>query len=154
MQIFQVNYVLGDSGRSWLAGFGSDFPTFIWHKLSYNSFIDWPTRGITIFSNWSQEQTDGTYKTLLNGPSPKFDMECARPRGTACSAQNAASCCVTYDRAFPQWYRRLAFALDAGLISLTSVAHECIDADVSASPCSVAHAAAIHSVRRSVGRAA
>ncbi len=44
----QVNYVLGDSGRSWLAGFGSDYPTYIWHKLSYNSYIDWPTRGVTV----------------------------------------------------------------------------------------------------------
>ncbi len=29
-----------------------------------------------MFANWSQEQTDGTYKTLLYGPLAKFDMEC------------------------------------------------------------------------------
>ena len=32
---------------------------------------------LQVFANWSQEQTDGTYKTLLNGPLAKFDMECA-----------------------------------------------------------------------------
>ena len=72
--------MLGDSGRSWLAGFGKNYPTHIWHKLSYNSYIDWPTRGVTVFANWSQEQTDGTYKTLLNGPLAKFDMECESRR--------------------------------------------------------------------------
>ncbi|KAK9819681.1 hypothetical protein WJX72_001055 [[Myrmecia] bisecta] len=41
----QINYLLGDSGRSWVVGHGSDFPQYIWHKQSYNSYIDWPTRG-------------------------------------------------------------------------------------------------------------
>ena len=31
---FQINYVLGDGGRSWLAGFGSNYPKYFWHKLS------------------------------------------------------------------------------------------------------------------------
>lgn len=34
---FQIDYALGDSGRSWLIGFGSDYPDYIWHKLSYNT---------------------------------------------------------------------------------------------------------------------
>jgi Glycosyl hydrolase family 9 len=34
---YQIDYALGDSGRSWLIGFGSDYPEYIWHKLSYNT---------------------------------------------------------------------------------------------------------------------
>ena len=71
----QIDYVLGDSGRSWLAGFGTNYPTLYWHKMSYNSYIDWPTRNITIFANWTAQQTDNTFKTLLYGPLAKFDME-------------------------------------------------------------------------------
>ena len=101
---FQVNYVLGDSGRSWLAGFGTNYPTYIWHKLSYNSYIDWPTRGVTVFANWSQEQTDGTYKTLLYGPLAKFDMECERlTQHTLCMqpriAQRSTLCIQIYSAA-------------------------------------------------------
>ncbi|GMH40067.1 hypothetical protein BSKO_07971 [Bryopsis sp. KO-2023] len=36
----QINYLLGSSGRSWVSGFGSNYPTFMWHKPSYNSHID------------------------------------------------------------------------------------------------------------------
>jgi endoglucanase len=39
---FQVDYLLGDSGRSWIVGFGKQpFPIFQWHKASYNSYLDW-----------------------------------------------------------------------------------------------------------------
>ena len=71
----QIGYVLGDSGRSWLAGFGEKSPEYIWHKPSYNAYIDWSTRGVTVFANWSIEQTDKSYKRLLYGPLAKFDME-------------------------------------------------------------------------------
>lgn len=37
----QVNYILGDAGRSWLVGFGKDYPTHVWHKYSYNSILNW-----------------------------------------------------------------------------------------------------------------
>lgn len=37
---FQINYLLGSSGRSWVSGFGEKFPTYMWHKASYNSYID------------------------------------------------------------------------------------------------------------------
>lgn len=42
---FQVNYYLGDSGRSWMVGFG-DYQKniFVWHKQSYNSILDYDTR--------------------------------------------------------------------------------------------------------------
>lgn len=39
---FQVNYLLGDSGRSWIVGFGNQVnPWFTWHKTSYNAVLDW-----------------------------------------------------------------------------------------------------------------
>ncbi|KAI8822167.1 Six-hairpin glycosidase-like protein [Fimicolochytrium jonesii] len=41
----QINYILGDTGRSWLVGFGTNFPKSPYHKSSYNSFIDYPMRG-------------------------------------------------------------------------------------------------------------
>lgn len=41
----QTDYVLGSSGRSWMVGYGQDYPTHIWHKPSLNSYIDWDLRG-------------------------------------------------------------------------------------------------------------
>lgn len=41
---FQVNYYLGDSGRSWMVGYG-DYQKgiYVWHKQSYNSILDFDT---------------------------------------------------------------------------------------------------------------
>ncbi|QRV78636.1 endoglucanase [Ceratobasidium sp. AG-Ba] len=41
----QINYMLGDTGRSWVVGFGEGSPVRPYHKSSYNSFIDYPMRG-------------------------------------------------------------------------------------------------------------
>ncbi|CCO26481.1 similar to beta-1,4-endoglucanase [Rhizoctonia solani AG-1 IB] len=41
----QLNYILGDCGRSWVVGFGESSPVRPYHKSSYNSFIDYPMRG-------------------------------------------------------------------------------------------------------------
>lgn len=41
----QINYMLGDCGRSWVVGFGENSPVRPYHKSSYNSFIDYPMRG-------------------------------------------------------------------------------------------------------------
>ncbi|QRV72758.1 endoglucanase [Ceratobasidium sp. AG-Ba] len=41
----QINYILGDCGRSWVVGFGDNSPIRPYHKSSYNSFIDYPLRG-------------------------------------------------------------------------------------------------------------
>ncbi|KAG8974973.1 hypothetical protein FRC05_006650 [Tulasnella sp. 425] len=41
----QINYSLGDCGRSWVVGFGEGSPIRPYHKSSYNSFIDYPLRG-------------------------------------------------------------------------------------------------------------
>ncbi|RUS15846.1 Six-hairpin glycosidase-like protein [Endogone sp. FLAS-F59071] len=43
--IQQINYVLGDCGRSWVVGFGENSPLRPYHKSSYNSYIDYPMRG-------------------------------------------------------------------------------------------------------------
>lgn len=41
----QVNYMLGDAGRSYVVGFGKDPPNMPFHKWSLNAYIDYPTRG-------------------------------------------------------------------------------------------------------------
>jgi len=41
----QINYMLGECGRSWIVGFGERSPLRPYHKTSYNSFIDFPMRG-------------------------------------------------------------------------------------------------------------
>ncbi|RUS30504.1 Six-hairpin glycosidase-like protein [Jimgerdemannia flammicorona] len=43
--IQQINYMLGDCGRSWVVGFGVNSPLRPYHKSSYNSYIDYPLRG-------------------------------------------------------------------------------------------------------------
>jgi len=63
---------------SWLIGFGDNYPEYIWHKPSYNAAIDWPLRGVTIFANWTAQQTSGSFKQLLTAQASKFDMEGGR----------------------------------------------------------------------------
>ncbi|KNC96562.1 uncharacterized protein SPPG_08149 [Spizellomyces punctatus DAOM BR117] len=41
----QINYILGDCGRSWIPGFGENYPKLPYHKGSYNAYIDYPMRG-------------------------------------------------------------------------------------------------------------
>ena len=41
----QINYILGDCGRSWVVGMGEGSPIRPYHKSSYNAFIDYPLRG-------------------------------------------------------------------------------------------------------------
>ena len=38
----QVDYVLGDCGRSWLVGFGEKYPQYLHQEHSYNSILVWP----------------------------------------------------------------------------------------------------------------
>ena len=41
----QVNYALGNiTGISYMAGHGQNPPTYLYHKSSYNSWIDFPLR--------------------------------------------------------------------------------------------------------------
>ncbi|KAG8907722.1 hypothetical protein FRB99_002518 [Tulasnella sp. 403] len=64
----QLNYMLGDCGRSWVVGFGKDWPLRPYHKSSYNSFIDYPRRGT---DNGDQSgdflESNATNKFILYG---------------------------------------------------------------------------------------
>ncbi len=55
----QINYMLGDSGRSSIVGFGSNYPLSPYHKSSYNTIHDFPTR----YSSIDQSRSD-----FLNSP--------------------------------------------------------------------------------------
>jgi hypothetical protein len=37
----QVDYVLGDCGRSWMVGFGEKYPQYLHQEHSYNSILVW-----------------------------------------------------------------------------------------------------------------
>ena len=39
--IHEANYLLGDAGRSWVIGFGKDYPTMHNHKMSVYSVLNW-----------------------------------------------------------------------------------------------------------------
>lgn len=58
----QINYMLGDCGRSWVVGYGEGSPKLPYHKSSYNSFIDYPMRGT---DNGDQE-SDFLYSNTTN----------------------------------------------------------------------------------------
>lgn len=70
----QINYMLGDAGRSWVVGFGENSPKSPYHKSSYNSFIDYPMRGQdqgTIGSDFLSSPTPNRfilYGALVGGP--------------------------------------------------------------------------------------
>jgi endoglucanase len=57
----QINYMLGDTGRSWVVGFGDGAPVRPYHKSLYNSFIDYPMRGA---DNGAQGQDFLSSKTV------------------------------------------------------------------------------------------
>lgn len=40
---FQINYVLGDGGRSWLGGYSKSSFQFLWHKMVRDSTLLWCT---------------------------------------------------------------------------------------------------------------
>ena len=61
---YQIDYLLGACGRSLVSGFGSNYPTYVWHKYSYNSFIDWPLRGEYSFYG----NVRGPWTTPTTGP--------------------------------------------------------------------------------------
>ena len=70
----QVNYILGDSGRSWMVGFGQNYPTYLWHKPSYNAYIDYPLRGIVVYTNVSKIQPSGALQTHLYQEASALEM--------------------------------------------------------------------------------
>ncbi|KAJ3023150.1 hypothetical protein HKX48_004091 [Thoreauomyces humboldtii] len=70
----QMNYVLGDCGRSWVVGFGTNSPLLPYHKSSYNSYIDYPMRGQSQdavgddFLNSATANRQVLYGALVGGP--------------------------------------------------------------------------------------
>ncbi|KAK9830768.1 hypothetical protein WJX74_006277 [Apatococcus lobatus] len=78
---YQIDYLLGACGRSLVSGFGSGYPTYVWHKYSYNAYIDWPLRGQSSFYG----NVRGPWTTPTTGPdgpiyvqTSKFDLEGSR----------------------------------------------------------------------------
>ncbi|KAG9047540.1 hypothetical protein FS837_002064 [Tulasnella sp. UAMH 9824] len=71
----QINYGLGDCGRSWVVGFGEGSPLRPYHKSSYNSFIDYPLRGTDNGEQGGDFLDSNTtnrfilYGALVGGPS-------------------------------------------------------------------------------------
>ncbi|KAK9789217.1 hypothetical protein WJX73_008956 [Symbiochloris irregularis] len=73
---YQANYVLGANGYTWLTGFGQNYADFLWHKSSYNAYIDWPLRGQSVWMGkdrgpWT---VDGPAGDIIVQAS-KLDME-------------------------------------------------------------------------------
>jgi hypothetical protein len=58
----QIDYMLGDSGRSWLVGFGDNYPLSPYHKSSYNSILHYPMRG----QAWEDQEADFLYSSTTN----------------------------------------------------------------------------------------
>jgi hypothetical protein len=58
----QIDYMLGDSGRSWLVGFGDNYPLSPYHKSSYNSILHYPMRGLA----WEDQEADFLYSSTTN----------------------------------------------------------------------------------------
>ena len=56
--LLQLNFVLGDGGRSWLVGFGTNPPQQSFQKTAWNSYITWFTRGQGVDAQRSDFQVD------------------------------------------------------------------------------------------------
>lgn len=74
---YQMNYVLGAGGRAWLGGWPNG-PTYLWHKYSYNSYIDSPLKGIIVYSDTTAQKTDNTFESFKFSEAAKFDFEGSR----------------------------------------------------------------------------
>ena len=83
---YQIDYILGDSGRSWMVGVGSNYPTTVWHKLSYNTKLTYPLAGKNIYSAVTIPKSDGSRQFLRYSPAAKYDFEGAARRPACCSA--------------------------------------------------------------------
>ncbi|KAK9867129.1 hypothetical protein WJX84_004718 [Apatococcus fuscideae] len=70
----QLNFVLGDSGRSWLVGFGKNPPQQSFQKTAWNSYITWFTKGQSVDAQRSDFQDTLVanrfiaYGALVGGP--------------------------------------------------------------------------------------
>ena len=65
---FQLDYILGDAGRSWMVGFGRNYAQFLDHKQSYYSVLDWrPVMGERIYIGpddgpWTSDLRENPHK--------------------------------------------------------------------------------------------
>ncbi|KAJ3145366.1 hypothetical protein HDU89_007119 [Geranomyces variabilis] len=70
----QVNYILGDAGKSFVVGFGTSPPILPYHKSSYNSILSYPLRGRDqglVGEDFLLSRTPNrhiAYGALVNGP--------------------------------------------------------------------------------------
>ncbi|KAJ3144927.1 hypothetical protein HDU86_001319 [Geranomyces michiganensis] len=70
----QVNYILGDAGKSFVVGFGTNPPLLPYHKSSYNSILSYPMRGQdqgAVGEDFLLSRTPNrhiAYGALVNGP--------------------------------------------------------------------------------------
>lgn len=42
---YQIDYLLRACGCSLLSGYGSGYPTYVWHESSYNLYLDCTLQG-------------------------------------------------------------------------------------------------------------
>ncbi len=104
----QANYLLGDAGRSWIVGFGKDYPTQFHHFPSYNSILTWyPTAAEEPLTQmikladargpWAPEADDFVVQRA------KIDFEASRtPQAhIACESGSAASVSAPRRRSAP-----------------------------------------------------
>ncbi|KAK9848230.1 hypothetical protein WJX84_000284 [Apatococcus fuscideae] len=70
----QLNFVLGDGGRSWLVGFGSNPPQQSFQKTAWNSVLTWSTKGQSVdvqradFQDTNAANRFIAYGALVGGP--------------------------------------------------------------------------------------
>lgn len=75
---FQIDYLLGSSGRSWVTGFGDNYPTTLFHKASYNAHIEFPLAGDKTWVNSYEGDctADNTCPVLV--PTAQLDFQGSR----------------------------------------------------------------------------
>jgi len=74
----QTNYLLGDAGRSWVVGFGQNYPNYTNHKYSYNSILTWQKEGEPLAEKMWMTNDDGPWASEHKDfyiQKAKFDFE-------------------------------------------------------------------------------
>lgn len=105
----QINYMLGDSGRSYVVGFGKGAPHMAFHKWSHNAIIDYKTRGRDYdtqhndFHNTDTPNKFIAYGALVGGPQSDDSFEDSR--GWCCAAYNEVA--IDYNAGFTSAVVRL-----------------------------------------------
>jgi hypothetical protein len=70
----QIDYLMGANGKSFIAGFGTLYPMYLLHKASYNSYIFFPQRGLSLtqvskeFMDSKYPQIHTPYGAMVGGP--------------------------------------------------------------------------------------